>query len=302
MVKVDLSGCQKFFDASGPDFAAAASAHRVLTEKTGQGADFTGWLELPRLIKRTELKGIISAANKIRSRSKALVVVGIGGTSLGAGGAIELLRPIQRADEPRVYFVGNGLSGDYINDIIGQLGDDDFDVNVISKSGTTLEPALSFRVFRELLEKKYGSNIMRELERMCLLRNVDTKWMDHIDAMDQLRQGIYLRSYGQRDPVVEYRLEGFEMFDSMIDSIKEDTVRMLLTIELKIQPQQQAPVVERTQVAKPTGDAATPGKNVKATSSSGPVKVEKIGRNDPCPCGSGLKWKKCTCKEYHPDL
>ena len=137
-------------------------------------------------------------------------------------------------------------------------------------------------------EKKYGSNIMRELERMCLLRNVDTKWMDHIDAMDQLRQGIYLRSYGQRDPVVEYRLEGFEMFDSMIDSIKEDTVRMLLTIELKIQPQQ-APVVERTQVAKPTGDAATPGKNVKATSSSGPVKVEKIGRNDPCPCGSGRK-------------
>ena len=151
-------------------------------------------------------------------------------------------------------------------------------------------------------EKKYGSNIMRELERMCLLRNVDTKWMDHIDAMDQLRQGIYLRSYGQRDPVVEYRLEGFEMFDAMIDNIKEDTVRMLLTIELKIQPQQQAPVVERTQVAKPTGDAATPGKNVKATSSSGPIKVEKIGRNDPCPCGSGLKWKKCTCKEYHPDL
>ena len=151
-------------------------------------------------------------------------------------------------------------------------------------------------------EKKYGSNVMRELERMCLLRNVDSKWMDHIDAMDQLRQGIYLRSYGQRDPVVEYRLEGFEMFDAMIDSIKEDTVRMLLTIELKVQPQQQAPVVERTQVAKPTGEAATPGKNVKATSSSGPIKVDKIGRNDPCPCGSGLKWKKCTCKEYHPDL
>ena len=151
-------------------------------------------------------------------------------------------------------------------------------------------------------EQKYGSPIMRELERMCLLRNVDTKWMDHIDAMDQLRQGIYLRSYGQRDPVVEYRMEGFEMFDAMVDSIKEDTVRMLLTIELKVQPQQQAPVVERTQVAKPTGEAATPGKNVKSTGASGPVKVVKIGRNDPCPCGSGLKWKKCTCKEYHPDL
>lgn len=163
MVKVDLSGCQKFFDASGPDFAAAASAHRVLTEKTGQGADFTGWLELPRLIKRTELKGIISAANKIRSRSKALVVVGIGGSYLGARGAMELLRPIQRADEPRVYFVGNGLSGDYLSGIIEQLGDDDFDVNVISKSGTTLEPALSFRVFRAMLERKYGSSAKKHI-------------------------------------------------------------------------------------------------------------------------------------------
>ena len=111
MIKVDLTGCKSFFEASGPDFAAAASAHRVLSEKTGQGADFTGWLELPRLIKRTELKGIIAAANKIRSRSKALVVVGIGGSYLGARGAIELLRPIQRADSPHVYFVGNGLSG-----------------------------------------------------------------------------------------------------------------------------------------------------------------------------------------------
>ena len=163
MIKVDLTGCSSFFDAPGPDFAAAAVAHRVLSEKTGQGAEFTGWLELPRLIKRTELKGIIAAANKIRSRSKALVVVGIGGSYLGARGAIELLRPIQGKDSPHVYFVGNGLSGDYINDIIGQLGDDDFDVNVISKSGTTLEPALSFRVFRELLDRKYGSAAKRHI-------------------------------------------------------------------------------------------------------------------------------------------
>lgn len=151
-------------------------------------------------------------------------------------------------------------------------------------------------------EAKYGESVMRELERICLLRNVDSKWMDHIDAMEQLRQGIYLRSYGQRDPVVEYRMEGFEMFDAMVDSIKEDTVRMLLTIELRIEPQQQQPVLERTQVAKPTGEAATPGKNVKSTGSNGPAKALKIGRNDPCPCGSGLKWKKCSCKEYHPDL
>ena len=157
MIKVDLTGAAPFFDAAGPDYASAASAHRMLEEKSGPGAEFTGWLELPRLIKRTELKSIISAANKIRSRSKALVVVGIGGSYLGARGAIELLRPIQDKDSPHVYFAGNGLSGDYLGGIIEQLGDDDFDVNVISKSGTTLEPALSFRVFRELLEKKYGS-------------------------------------------------------------------------------------------------------------------------------------------------
>ena len=146
-------------------------------------------------------------------------------------------------------------------------------------------------------EKQYGSPVMRELERVCLLRNVDTKWMEHIDNMDQLRQGIYLRSYGQRDPVVEYRIEGFEMFDAMVDSIREDTVRMLLTVQIRTEQP-----VQRTQVAKPTGDAATPGKGTVSTGKNGPVKAVRIGRNDPCPCGSGLKWKKCTCKEYHPDL
>ena len=146
-------------------------------------------------------------------------------------------------------------------------------------------------------EKQYGSPVMRELERVCLLRNVDTKWMDHIDNMDQLRQGIYLRGYGQRDPVVEYRLEGFEMFDAMVDSIREDTVRMLLTVQLRTEQP-----VQRTQVAKPTGDATTPGKGTVNAGKNGPAKAVRIGRNDPCPCGSGLKWKKCTCKEYHPDL
>ena len=149
----------------------------------------------------------------------------------------------------------------------------------------------------EAKEKKYGSPLLRELERICLLRNVDTKWMDHIDNMDQLRQGIYLRGYGQRDPVIEYRIEGFEMFDEMIESIKEDAVRMLLTVEIRTEQPMQ-----RTQVAKPSGDAAVPGKGVKSTGKNGPVKVQKIGRNDPCPCGSGLKWKKCTCAQYHSDL
>ena len=144
-------------------------------------------------------------------------------------------------------------------------------------------------------EKKYGSPMMRELERICLLRNVDSKWMEHIDNMDQLKQGMGLRGYGQKDPVVEYRIEGFAMFDEMIASIREDAVHMLLTIEVR----QQNAEPKREQVAQPTGEGAPTRPGAKG---SAPVRVTKIGRNDPCPCGSGLKWKKCTCKEYHPDL
>ena len=144
-------------------------------------------------------------------------------------------------------------------------------------------------------EKKYGAKTMRELERICLLRNVDSKWMDHIDNMDQLKQGMGLRGYGQHDPVVEYRIEGFAMFDEMIASIREDAVHMLLTIEIR----QQNAEPKREQVAKPTGEGAP---TQAGTKGAAPVRVTKIGRNDPCPCGSGLKWKKCTCKEYHPDL
>ena len=156
MVKVDLSGANAFFTAAGPDYALASLAHQTLLDRSGLGADFTGWVTLPRKIKETELDRIVAAADKIRARSKALVVIGIGGSYLGARGAIELLRPIPAAGDPKVFFVGNGLSADYLNDVLAQLGEDDFDVNVISKSGTTLEPAVSFRIFRELLSKKYG--------------------------------------------------------------------------------------------------------------------------------------------------
>ena len=144
-------------------------------------------------------------------------------------------------------------------------------------------------------EKRYGAKTMRELERICLLRNVDSKWMEHIDNMDQLKQGMGLRGYGQHDPVVEYRIEGFAMFDEMIASIREDAVHMLLTIEIR----QQNAEPKREQIAKPTGEGAP---TEAGTKGAAPVRVTKIGRNDPCPCGSGLKWKKCTCKEYHPDL
>ena len=156
MVKVDLSGAAGFFTAAGPDYALAALAHKTLSERSGLGADFTGWFELPQRIKDTELPAILEAAKTIRSRSKALVVIGIGGSYLGARGAIELLKPIPGENDPRVFFVGNGLSPDALCDTLRLLGDKDFDVNVISKSGTTLEPAVSFRIFRGLLEKKYG--------------------------------------------------------------------------------------------------------------------------------------------------
>ena len=148
-------------------------------------------------------------------------------------------------------------------------------------------------------EVRYGAPVMRELERICLLKCVDRQWMDHIDNMDQLRQGIALRGYGQKDPVVEYRIEGFDMFDQMVDSIRESSVKMLLTIELRAA----GAAPKREQVAKPTGEGFVPGNGapgVKGSPKGQPVRVVKIGRNDPCPCGSGLKFKKCTCAQYHP--
>ena len=156
MVKVDLSGAAQFFTSAGPDYARAELAHKTLAEGSGLGNDFIGWLELPQRIKETELDEIIRTAELIRSRSKALVVVGIGGSYLGARGAIELLKPMPGKDDPRIIFVGNMLSADTLHDTMEQLEGVDFDVNVISKSGTTLEPAVSFRIFRELLDKKYG--------------------------------------------------------------------------------------------------------------------------------------------------
>ena len=130
-------------------------------------------------------------------------------------------------------------------------------------------------------EQEVTPQIMRELERVILLKNVDTKWENHIDAMDELKKGIGLRSMGQKDPVVEYRFEGFAMFDEMIASIREDTVRMLLTVKVRIE---EPPKPEQVLKPAPTAPAAPVVK-------SGTTK--KVGRNDPCPCGSGKKYKKC---------
>jgi preprotein translocase subunit SecA len=131
------------------------------------------------------------------------------------------------------------------------------------------------------LEEENGAENMREAERVLLLRVVDKKWMDHIDAMDQLRQGIGLRAYGHRDPVIEYQIEGYEMFEEMIRSIQEETISLLYHVRV----QQNMPRRER--VAEPIN--ATHGEAVRKPI----VKGEKVGRNDPCPCGSGKKYKKC---------
>ena len=143
-------------------------------------------------------------------------------------------------------------------------------------------------------EKELGEPLMRELERVMMLRVVDEYWMDQIDAMQDLRQGIGLRAYGQNDPKVEYKREGYEMFERMIAAIQEETLRRIFLARIQVGGE-----VKRERVAKVTGESAGGDGTVKKQ----PVKKgQKIGPNEPCPCGSGKKFKKCTCKEYHPDL
>ena len=160
MVKVDISGALGFMDAAGPDFAGAALAHRALQEGTWAGAEFTGWRSLPRRVQGDELKHILAAAERIRDTSEVLVLVGIGGSYLGARAGVELLRPKGGVE---LIFAGTGLSPDALNDTLDRLGERDFSVNVVSKSGTTLESAVAFRIFRGLLEQKYGAAAKRRI-------------------------------------------------------------------------------------------------------------------------------------------
>ena len=164
MVKLDLTGTQKF--APAPDTAACKAAIDTLVNGTGAGNDFTGWVDLPENYDRAEFARIQAAAKKIQASSKALVVIGIGGSYLGARAVIELLKsPNYNAlpkNTPDIYFAGNGISGEALSELLTLIGDRDFSVNVISKSGTTTEPAIAFRIFKELLEKKYGKDGARE--------------------------------------------------------------------------------------------------------------------------------------------
>ncbi len=144
--------------------------------------------------------------------------------------------------------------------------------------------------FYQKKEEEITPPVMRELERVVLLRVVDEYWMEHIDAMQDLRQGIRLRAYAQTNPVDAYKKESLEMFEEMIDAMKEETVRRLYSVRLR-----QNEEVKRERVAS----GMTENVGGDGTVKKRPTKVVKIGRNDLCPCGSGLKWKKCTCKEYH---
>ena len=143
----------------------------------------------------------------------------------------------------------------------------------------------------EAKEAEITPTIMRELERVIMLRVVDEYWMDHIDAMDDLKQGIRLQAYGNNNPVDVDKRESLDMFEEMVSAIQDETVRRLYSVRLRKDEEVKRERVAKGMVENVGGDGTKPKKQ--------PVKVIKIGRNDPCPCGSGLKWKKCTCPEYH---
>lgn len=160
-----------------------------------------------------------------------------------------------------------------------QLSEDE--IADLTKAGLKDMLLKTAKSYYEQREEEFGSEMMREIERVALLRVVDSKWIDHIDAMEQLKNGISLRAYGQHDPVVEYKFEGFDMFEEMIAAIREDTLKLIYHARIE-KP------VERVQVAKPiepAGDGTAAPAQRKAKG--------KVGRNDPCPCGSGKKYKKC---------
>ena len=144
---------------------------------------------------------------------------------------------------------------------------------------------------KEAYERSENDNTpekMRELERVVLLKTVDKYWMEHIDAMDDLKQGITLRAYSQRDPVIEYKFESFDMFDEMINTIKFETVRNCICLRI-VRPE----MIQRSAVAKPADSATTAGMGGEPKQPVKKNSTEKVGRNDPCPCGSGKKYKKC---------
>ena len=197
-------------------------------------------------------------------------------TSLDAAGYREMLR---------------GLEGTYF--LPGAVQFAEADISSKTQEDFTDAFVQAAEATYEAKEAEITAPIMRELERVIMLRVVDEYWMDHIDAMDDLKQGIRLRAYANTDPVIAYKQESLSMFEEMVSAIQSETVRRLYSVRLKKDEEVKRERVAKGMVENVGGDGTQPKKQ--------PKKSVKIGRNDPCPCGSGLKWKKCTCKEYHPD-
>ena len=168
MLTLDLSKLNGFLpqDYLSSREDALREAARMLAEHNGPGGDFTGWVTLPRDYDKEEFARIQAAAKRIQQQSQVLVVIGIGGSYLGARAVIELLGSpnynLKQKNTPDILFAGNGLSTDALLETISLIGDRDFSVNVISKSGTTTEPAVAFRIFKQMLEEKYGKEGARE--------------------------------------------------------------------------------------------------------------------------------------------
>ena len=194
--------------------------------------------------------------------------------SLDAAGCREMLRGLEGLYFPKDTF-------QFTEDDAAEKSQQDFTDLFVEAAEKTYEAK----------EAEIGEPLMRELERVIMLRVVDEYWMDHIDAMDDLKQGIRLRAYANTDPVIAYKQESLTMFEEMVSAIQTETVRRMFSVRLKKDEEVKRERVAKGMVENVGGDGTAPKKQ--------PVKVTKIGRNDPCPCGSGLKWKKCTCKEYH---
>ena len=158
-------------------------------------------------------------------------------------------------------------------------------LSTLTKEQAAADLLSIMKTYYQKKEAALTAPVMRELERVVTLRVVDEYWMDHLDAMTDLRQGIGLRAYGQNDPVVEYKREGYEMFENMIDSIREEIVRRMFLVQVKPQTE-----IKREKVAKVTSEGGAGDKTVKRQPQ---VRKAKVGRNDPCPCGSGKKYKNC---------
>ena len=168
-IKVKLEGVKKFIRPEEYDKIAAQVklANELLVTGTGAGNDFIGWVDLPVNYDKEEFERIKAAAKKIQSNSEVLIVIGIGGSYLGGRAALDFIKGMNYNNKkhdgtPDIYFVGNSISSDYLSDIIEMLGDRDFSINVISKSGTTTEPAIAFRIFKQMIEKKYGKEGAKE--------------------------------------------------------------------------------------------------------------------------------------------